>query len=296
MNKNILITGGLGFIGRHLVTSLLDKGHNIIILDNLYHNQSPEDFKWIHSVNFIKGDIRDLETVNNATKNIDIIFHLAALSNVRESIENPDYCYSTNVTGTYNILNSAVKNNVKKVIFSSSREVYGNQSILPVKEEAKLIPINIYGATKACAEHLCEIFKRNYGLNISIFRISNTYGPGDPGKSRVIPTFIRKIKNNEEIIVNGGDQIIDFIWIDDVIKFLVDSLDKYSNEKINIGSGKGTSLNDLLDLLIKLMNKNPKIKYNHKILQEVDSYIADISKSGINPLELEQGLKKLLKI
>lgn len=292
-NKKILITGGFGFIGRHLAKSLLENNYEVTIIDNLYHGQKIEEIPFINKVKFINGDIRDKKIVDDACKNIDIIFHLAALSNIRDSLEDPQYCFSTNAMGTFNILSSAVKNNVKKIIFSSSREIYGN-SPTPAKEESPLNPTNIYGVSKVCGEDLCNLFRKNHGLNTTIFRISNVYGPDDPGKRRVIPSFIRNIKNGNDIIINGGDQIIDFVWIEDVIKILLESINKYDGNTLNIGSGHGTTLNELVKLLISLTESKTNIKYNPKISQEVDKFIADISKININPLPLREGLIKLL--
>ena len=290
----ILVTGGLGFIGAHLVNALIKQDHEVAIIDNLYHGQKIEDFAFIKKIKFIQGDIRNLESINQICKDVEIIFHLAALSSIKDSTQNPEYCISTNINGTLNILKSSLKNNVKKVIFSSSREVYGNAKTLPVKEETPLKPINIYGISKACNEHLCNFFSKDHGLNISIFRISNVYGKNDPGKFRVIPSFIRKIKNNEELIINGGEQILDFIWIDDVIQILSNSINKNNNKVFNIGSGKGTSINELAKLMISLSKKNIGIKYSARISQEVEKYIADISKLRIEPTPLEKGLSFLI--
>ncbi|MDD5012036.1 MAG: SDR family NAD(P)-dependent oxidoreductase [Candidatus Nanoarchaeia archaeon] len=290
----VLVTGGLGFIGAHLVNALVKQNHEVTVIDNLYHNQNPETFPFIEKIKFIDGDIRNFELVNQACKNIDVIFHLAALSSIKDSTENPEYCISTNVNGTFNVLKSAFQNKVKKLIFSSSREVYGNAKSLPVKENTPLNPVNIYGTSKVCGESLCNIFAKNYGINLTIFRLSNVYGPNDPGKYRVIPSFIRKIKNNEDLVINGGEQVLDFVWIDDVIKVLLDSIEKYDNEIFNIGGGKGTSIKQLAELVLSVSKSNVSIKYSPPISQEVEKFIADISKIGIIPLELEEGLKKLI--
>jgi len=294
MAGKVLVTGGLGLIGRHLVAELVKKGYEVSVLDNFYHNQKLDEFEFMDKIKMITGDVRDLNMVQEASK-VDIIFHLAALSNIRESIENPEYCFSTNVNGTFNVLTSAVKNKVKKVIFSSSREVYGNPQSLPVNENAPLNPVNLYGISKVCDEQLCALFRKQHGLNITIFRISNAYGPNDPGKSRVIPSFLRKIKSHQDLEINGGNQVLDFVWIGDVIRVLLDSIGHYDNETLNIGSGNGTTINEIAKLLLSLAGSKSGINYKPGISLEVGKYVADISRIGIKPVALKDGLTELLK-
>ena len=291
--KNILVTGGAGFIGSHLVNKLVKENYNITVIDNLYKGKK-ENISNINKIKFVKADIRNFDLLKDITKDQDIIFHLASQSDVRGATKNPDYSFSSNVIGTYNVLQSAKINNVKKIIFSSSREVYGNAQYLPVDEKHPINPFNLYGATKASSEHLCNIFKNNFGLNIIIFRLANVYGHNDVG--RVIPIFIDKIKNNESLPIYGGKQILDFVWIDDVINIFFDSIEnnKYLNDIFNIGSGIGTSIGELSKLMIKISNKKIKIKKLPRFEEEVDNFIADIKKIGVKPIYINDGLKKLM--
>jgi len=287
----ILITGGMGFIGKHLARLLLEEGHEITILDNLNNGQKAEN---LSRIKFVKGDVRDAKLIEDVSNDKDIICHLAALANIRKSIENPDYCFTTNVVGTFNVLEAAKKNNVKKVIFSSSREVYGNAPAFPVKESCRIMPYNLYGATKACSEHLCNVYRQEHGLNITIFRLANVYGAGDEVEGRVIPTFIKNINNNEIIAINGGEQILDFVWIDDVTRILAEAIKEYDNETINIGSGRGTTILELAELMKDISGRDVKIAIKPPIKQEVKKFIADISRIGISPFPLEKGLRILL--
>ncbi|MBU3912752.1 MAG: SDR family NAD(P)-dependent oxidoreductase [Nanoarchaeota archaeon] len=291
----ILVTGGLGFIGRHLVRELVNKNHEVVVIDNLHHNQKIECFSFGRNIKFVLGDIRDLALLEKELCGIEIVFHLAALSSIKDACENPKYCFSTNVTGTFNVLMAALKNKVRKIIFTSSREAYGNAKSLPVKEDAPLNPANIYGASKASCEHFCNVFRKNYKRNITVLRLTNVYGPDDPGRNRVIPTILRKIKNGEDITINGGSQILDFVWIEDVVRVLVESIDKRDNETLNVGSGRGISIKDLAEKIIKSSKSHVRLIKAPKVSNEVEKFVADISKMRIKPFPLEEGLKIMFK-
>jgi len=291
----VLVTGGLGFIGRHLIRELVNRDHEVVVIDNLYHNQKIESFDFGRKIKFVLGDIRDLAFLEKELQGIEIVFHLAALSSIKDACENPEYCFSTNVTGTFNVLMASLKNNVGKIIFTSSREAYGNAKSLPVREDAPLNPVNLYGASKASCEHFCNVFRKNYKMNIIILRLANVYGPDDPGRNRVIPTILRKIKNGEDITINGGSQILDFVWIEDVVKVLVESINQRDNETLNVGSGRGISINDLAEMILKSSKSNVKLIMAPKVSSEVEKFVADISMAGIKPLPLEEGLKKMFK-
>lgn len=290
----ILVTGGLGFIGSHLVSRLLKENHEITILDNLNNAQDLKQFDFLDKVKFVKGDVRDRELTAGLVKDQDIVFHLAALSNIRESIRLPEYCFSTNITGTFNILEACQAHNVRRMIFFSSREVYGNSKGKPFKEEDETNPINLYGLTKKVSEEICHHFKKK-GINTTIFRISNVYGEGDLVPGRVVPTFIKSCLQDKNLLINGGQQTIDFIYIDDVIDNLVLAIDDYSNSTINLGSGKETTIIELADKIISLSGSVSNKIIQPKINQEVDRYCADISKMKNKPVvALEEGLKRVI--
>ncbi len=294
---NILITGGAGFMGSHLVDKLSkNRDNKITIFDNFYNGRKENIERHLKnkSIELIEGDIRNDKDIEKIGK-VDIIYHLAAQSNVMSSFFDPDYALSTNIKGTYKILRFASESKGKKFIFLSSREVYGNPDYVPVDEKHPLKPVNIYGITKMTGEMLCNFFKQNHGLKVSILRVANVYGSRD--KNRVIPIFLNNIKNKEDLILFGGKQVLDFVWIDDVINSIlqVSGTNKFIGETVNIGTGVGITIENLAKKLIKMTNSKSKIiKKKHRKM-EVKAFIAKSTKFRINPLKLDSGLKKMIE-
>lgn len=289
--RKVFITGGAGFIGSHLVDRLAaDLDNHIVVYDNLYngklinicaHRSNP-------NIIFIEGDIRDYEQLHNALENVDVLYHLAALSNVMNAANDWDYSFSTNVIGTYNVLKAAQTNNAGKIIFISSREVYGEPRYLPVDENHPLDCKNSYGASKITGETYCNAFRTQFNITINILRLANVYGERDFG--RVIPIWLEQASKGDDLIIYGGKQIIDFVWIDSVIDALVKMIHTdIGEEPVNIGSGKGTLITDLAKKIQSLSPKNPKIIIMPERKVEVVQYIADVSKMihilGIQPPE-----------
>lgn len=293
---NILVTGGAGFIGSHLVDALVKSNHFVIVIDNLKRGKLENIQRHIDDgkVKFIEIDINDYGLLLEVLEEVDLVFHLAAQSNVVGSVDNPEYTIKTNINGTFNMLMASSQKGIKKFVFLSSREVYGDQKYLPVKEDSKLNPKNMYGVSKASGEMLCNIYGSDK-LPIAVFRLGNVYGTRD--YDRVIPNFINNIKNDLALTVYGGDQVLDFIHISDLIKVLMDTLDKtdYDNGVTNIGSGKGTSIKELALLFKEILGKEIKIDFLDKRDFEVENFIADISKVGFKPIELKEGLRKLFQ-
>ena len=173
----ILITGGAGYIGSRLGRKLERLGHEVLALDNLRRGDRAAVSE---CVLFVEGDVRDSRVLNEVIKGVDIVYHLAAESAVMSAAADPEYCFETNVTGTFRVLRAAEASGAKRIVFSSSREVYGEGVSLPVPESAPISPRNAYGASKAAAEMCCRAFQ-SAGLEISVVRLANVYGPGDKG-------------------------------------------------------------------------------------------------------------------
>ncbi|MCC6004031.1 MAG: SDR family NAD(P)-dependent oxidoreductase [Thermofilum sp.] len=272
----ILVSGGAGFIGSHLTERLVEKGYDVIVLDNLSRGKVDNISRVMQTIDFIKGDIRDYELIDRLIKNVDAVIHLAALSRVQPSIENPELCFDINVKGTEIIARICSKYN-KKLIFASSREVYGIPKYLPVDEEHPLNPENPYGASKVAAESIIKVYSKCYGLEYIILRLANVYGPGD--FDRVIPIFIDKALKNEDLIIYGKDKILDFIYISDVVSAFIKALEMNERNLIlNIGSGIGTKLIDLAKLIKNIISSNSRIIIKETRNGEVEEFIADISK------------------
>lgn len=247
----VLVTGGAGFIGRHLVRRLLERPDvaEVRVLDNLFRacpapGAFPGDpLACDPRVRFLQGDIRDPETARKAVAGAQLVFHLAAQSNVLGSVTDLDYSFSTNVGGTVNLLEAARgAGSVRRFVFASSREVYGEPDALPVAEDAPLAPKNAYGASKMAAEAYCGAFAAQ-GLGVSVVRMANVYGPGDRG--RVIPLFCGRALAGEPLLLYGGGQLIDFVPVGLTCEALLRAAQTDLDGPVNIGSGQGSTLQDL---------------------------------------------------
>jgi len=292
--SKIFITGGAGFIGSHLADKLAEKGHDICVFDNFYRGNLNNLKKCKEKIKIVEADIRDYEKIKKEMKGYEIVFHLAAQPNVIDSVKDPEYSFTTNVNGTLNTLKAAEKNNIKKFIFSSSREVYGEPQYIPVDEKHPINPKNLYGKTKVGSEILCNYFKEYFNLNTTIIRITNVFGSRD--KDRVIPTFIDNLKNNKDLIVFGGQQTLDLIWIEDVVSKLIKIMEnsEHNGKMINFGSGTGTKVSDLASMIILLSKSKSKIITKEKRSFDVEEFIYDTKNQDIKTKKLEEGLKLLL--
>jgi UDP-glucose 4-epimerase len=283
----ILVTGGAGFIGSHLIDRLVrDRAGSVVVLDNLARGRLKNLELSRDAVEFIEGDIRDREAVRNAIRGADLVYHLAAQSSVMGAVTDLEYSFSTNVVGTFNLLQAACDNGVKRLVFTSSREVYGDPASLPVPETAALNPKNSYGASKAAAEFYCRVF-RDCGLETSILRLTNVYGARDFG--RVIPIFIEKAAQGQPLTLYGGNQVVDFVWIDTVTEALMAAGSGIAtNGPMNVGSGQGTSLVELANRILQCSGSESTLSVMPSRDVEVVRFVADIAKA-VSLLSLSNG-------
>ena len=294
----VLVTGGAGFIGKHLVRSLLEKGHTITIFDD-FSNSSEEAISALidRGVKVIKGDITVPIEIKNAIKNKEIVIHLAAKTSVSESIKNPLETFQVNVNGTRNVLTACEKNKIQKLIVASSAAVYKECSMEDkLTEKSQTNPISPYGESKLLIEK--EIEKNIVGNNINcvILRFFNIYGLGQTSDyAGVITKFIENIKAKKSLIIHGdGKQERDFIYIEDIINAINLSMKKCDGKKgeiYNVASGKSISVLDLAKLLIKISNEKIDLKF-------VDSRSGDIriSRASIEKISKELDFKILNKL
>lgn len=298
-NKNILITGGGGFIGSNLVEEL-SKNNNVSIIDNLSTGKrnNIQDF----NVNFIEGSITDLNTLKRICKDIDYVFHLAALASVPRSVKEPKIVNEVNITGTVNVLIAAKDLNVKKVVFASSSSVYGDTPTLPKIEAMKPNPLSPYAVSKLSGEYYCKVFYEVYGLPTTSLRFFNVYGPRqDPSSeyAAVIPKFIQLVSENRSPVIFGdGTQTRDFTYVKDVVNALILAAEssKADGEVINVAGGKRITINDLAHIIAKLMNSDITPEYTDMRLGDIEHSLADITKGseliGYNPkFSIEKGLE-----
>jgi len=277
----IIVTGGAGFIGKHLIEFLITKKNDITIFDN-FSNSKEESIIYLKNqgVKIIKGDITKIQDINNAVKDQDIVIHLAAKISVEESIESPSKTFQTNVEGTKNLLVACEKNNIKKIIISSSAAVYGEgKAGIKLTEKSKMYPISPYGESKVMMENEIKVFGKNHNLNYVILRFFNIYGIGQsPEYAGVITKFIKKIEMNKPLEIFGdGMQTRDFISVNDVVNSIYHSIKNGKNQIYNIASGNSITIKQLAKLIITLSKKELKINYNDAKKGDIRFSEADIS-------------------
>lgn len=250
---HILVTGGAGFIGSNVTRMLADLGHQVVVLDNLANGHKDT----IDSrAKLIVGDIADTQKTKEALKGVDAVIHMAGLIIVPESVKYPEKYFQNNVLGTVSLLESMKDTGVKKIIFSSSACVYGAAEKLPITEEAPLHPDNPYGATKASVEAFIQSYHASYGFDGIILRYFNPYGPGelhDP-ETHAIPNFIKATLAKKPIpFYWKGEQIRDFIYIEDLARAHIDVLKLSGFNIFNLGMEKGVKIKDLIEMIFKIV-------------------------------------------
>ena len=250
-----IITGGAGFIGSHLSEKLILLGHKVVVIDNFIVGKKSNIKNIKGRIKIVKKDIRNYDSIKNLFKNVDHVFHLAALADIVPSIENPDDYYSTNVQGTYNILKASVKNKVKRFIYSASSSCYGIPKKYPTPESEKILPEYPYALTKRMGEELVVHFAKVYKLNTTSLRFFNVYGP----RSRTSGTYgavfgvflAQKLAKKPFTIVGNGKQKRDFTYVSDIVDAIIKTskLKNLKGKIYNVGSGKTVSINKIAKLL-----------------------------------------------
>jgi len=304
----ILITGGAGFIGSYLCEKYTKEEHTVLCVDNFLSGNLLNVRHLLDYRNFklIKGDVRDFDLLERIIRDVDVVFHLAAQIHVDRSYVEPRLTYEINVMGTQNILELARIYDVKKLIHTSTSEVYGSAQYVPIDEKHPLDAPHPYGASKIAADRMCNAYVQTYGMNISIPRFFNIFGPRqrDIGYGGVISIFTRRVLNNIPPIIYGdGRQTRDYTYIEDAVRAFDLVLNHESRlEPINIGSGKEVSIIDLADMIIDLCGKKEEIKPVHveSRIGEVKQLIADARKAkevlGWKPkYDLKEGLKAFIQ-
>jgi UDP-glucose 4-epimerase len=305
----ILITGGAGFIGSHLCDKYTKEGHTVVCLDNFMSGNLTNVRHLLDYRNFklIKGDIRDFDLLEKIMRDVDVVFHLAAQIHVDMSYIEPKLTYDVNVMGTQNILEVARIYDAKRVIYASTSEVYGSALYAPIDEDHPLNAPHPYGASKIAADRMCYAYIQTYGMDISILRLFNIFGPRqrDIGYGGVISIFTRRVLSNLPPIIYGdGMQTRDYTYVKDAVRAydLVLNHNKPITEPINFGTGKEVSIKDLANKIIDLCGKSAEIKPVpiEPRIGEVKRLIADATKAK-KLLEwepkysLEEGLKDFIQ-
>jgi nucleoside-diphosphate-sugar epimerase len=278
----VLVTGGAGFIGAHLVEALVAAGDEVVVLDNLRRSDRVRldaigRAARGGALRVIEGDVRDRDTVRAATTGVERVYHLAAQSNVLGAVSDVDYSFTSNVVGTYNVLVAAREADVGRIVFTSSREVYGEVDQVPVAEDRPMNPKNAYGASKVAGEVYCRVFQNTYGLDVSVLRLANVYGPGD--SDRVIPIWLDRARRGEDLELYGGTQVLDFVPVGLVVEALRRAAERsLGGQPLNVGSGVGTTLYDLAARVQALSGAAVGLRVLPARAVEVTRFVADVSR------------------
>lgn len=277
----VLITGGCGFIGSNIANKLSTE-HEVVIIDDLSTGREAniEDL----DVEFVHGSVADIGILKKSFKNVDYVFHQAALPSVQRSIEDPVRANEVNVGGTLNVLVAARDVGVSKVIYASSSSVYGETPELPKREDMKPDPKSPYAVTKLTGEYYCRIFNEIYSLKTVCLRYFNVYGPKqDPSSdyAAVIPKFIKCILAGESPIIYGdGEQTRDFTFVHDVVQANVLAMETDATGVFNVATGQRISVNDLADMIMEITGNHVDCVHDEPRPGDVRDSLGDISRAS----------------
>lgn len=260
--KRVLVTGGAGFIGSHLVDRLVEENAEVVVVDNLKDGDLGNLAESMDKIEFHKVDIRDFESLKKVMDGVEIVFHLAANANVPYSVEDPKYDFETNALGTFNVLKLSLDFDVKKVIYASSAAVYGEPVYVPIDEKHPLNPISPYGASKLAGERLGFAYYSTYGLKFVAMRIFNTYG--ERQRRYVMHDFLKKLTENPSRleVLGTGKQVRDFCYVKDCVEAFILAAEKNVavGETFNIAGGNPISIKELAYLMVKILGLNGRTK------------------------------------
>ena len=302
-SRSVLITGGCGFVGINLVTSLASRCNRIRVFDDL----SSGDLRALKRewsirksttrLEFIRGDVRERQVVEDALRDVDAVVHLAAQPGVISSIENPSFDYSVNVLGTFNVLEAARNSEIRKVVFASSNAAAGKQTP-PVSETVAPHPASPYGASKLAAEGYCSAYHEAFGIGTIVLRFANAYGPHSTHKTSVIARFLSLSLSGTPLTIYGdGSQTRDFVHVEDLCQAILLALaEEAPSGAYQIGTGVETSVNELISTIEQIVGRNLPRRHLPARHGEVVRTYLDISKArallGYSPqFSLKEGLE-----
>ncbi len=309
--KKILVTGGAGFIGSFVVSELLKEDvSEVVIFDNFSRGSNTyiEDQLKDPRCSLVQGDLREIDVLNEAMSKCNYVVHLAAMW-LLHCKDFPRTAFDVNIQGTFNVLEACVKNNIERLVYSSSASVYGDAVNVPMTEDHPFNNRNFYGATKIACEAMCRAFYDRYGLKYVGLRYMNVYGPHQDQTAAytgVVPIMLNKIDDNEPPTINGdGTQAYDFIYVEDVARANVLALKSISSDEFyNVGSGVQTAISDLCELILVLKKSNLKVTYRPYSKDDARRLVQNrigCPKKASEDLgfdyaySLEQGLKRLIE-
>lgn len=302
----MLVTGGAGFIGSHLVRGLLDRGARVRVLDNLSTGSSSRLEQFGGRIEFNQGDLRSYEECLAACRGVKVVFHEAAVPSVPLSVEEPAPSHDSNINGTFNLLRAAVACGVKRFIYAGSSSAYGDAPELPKRENMAPDPKSPYAVQKLAGEHYCRAFFECYGLETVTLRYFNVFGPGQNPKSQyaaAIPAFITAILRGEPPTVYGdGEQSRDFTYIDNVVhgNWLAARMAKASGDVINLACGDQITLNHVIARINAITGRNIAVRYVATRAGDVRHSRADVTRARqllgfTTQVDFEEGLRRTIE-
>jgi UDP-glucose 4-epimerase len=302
MSRQVLVTGGGGFVGSNLVRALLERGDDVRILDNFSTGNRANLEGLEREVEIVEGELRSYERVHNAVRGVELVFHQGALPSVPRSVHDPLTTSAVNVEGTLNVLLAARDEGVRRVVFASSSSVYGNSGALPRVESAFPDPISPYAVSKLAAERYCVGFNRVYGLETVALRYFNVFGPNqDPASeyAAVVPRFIAAIEAGRPVPVYGdGRQSRDFTYVANVVEanLLAAEVEGIGGAVLNVATGRATSVEELAETIGELVGRPVEREHFPERAGDVRDSWADVEAArsllGYEPrVGLEEGLR-----
>lgn len=306
-NRRILFTGGAGFIGRHVMPMLIERGDKIRLFDSMTHRAERADVdEWIATgqVELIEQDVRYGGAVQRAIRGCTHVIHFATVS-INKSVADPDESVDINFVGTHNVIAAAAAEQVQRIVYASSASVYGEPETLPMSEDDQLDPLTPYCIGKLAGEHLLRFYERQTGLSWNALRFFNVYGPGQKTGAyytSVINHFVERVKKGEPPIIDGrGEQSMDFVHVHDVARAVVAALESEQwGKPINIGTGISTTVAQLADIVVKAVGADVIPVFRPREVL-VSKRAADIRRAhdmlGWEPtIPVEDGLAELAKL
>lgn len=303
---NILVTGGAGFIGSHLAARLVQLGHRVRVLDNLSSGRRDNLDSLQEGIEFIEGDIADVETCRSACKGVEVVFHQAAVGSVPKSIDDPQPSHDANINGTFNLLRASADHKVRRFIYAGSSSAYGDTEVSPKHEGLSPQPMSPYAVQKLTGEFYCRAFSLCFGLESITLRYFNVFGERQDPKSRyaaAIPAFVTAILRGESPMVYGdGEQSRDFTYIDNVIEanILAMNAKKVCGEAVNVACGGRITINEVIATINGALGTNVRPRHVDPRPGDVRHSQADIALArrllGFEPkIGFEEGLRRAME-
>lgn len=286
----VLVTGGAGFIGSHLVDRLVTEGYDVVVLDNLSSGSLNNIKSHIEAGNivFVNGDLKERHVVEDVVQGIDVVFHFAANPEVRVSTTNPEVHFRENVVATFNLLEAMRIKNVKEIVFASSSSVYGEPEVIPVDEDYPVRPVSVYGASKASCEALIHAYSKLYGIKAVVLRYANVVGPRM--RHGVIYDLLMKLRENKSAleVLGDGFQVRSYLHVKDAVEATLIAWRKSSEtyQVYNVGNTDWITVRELVEILLETLGLKGKVEVRYKPILHGVGWPGDVKKIALNSQKL----------